>query len=484
MNNEAKKWVIGFLILVVGMLVVVGYLVIYVDPFFHYHGPYTDVYFYTLNNQRSQNDGITKYFEYDALITGSSMTENFKTSEMDALYGTNSIKVSYSGGRYKEINDNLRVALAYNSDLKIIVRGLDMEMFIMDKDARCEDLGQFPDYLYDDLWYNDVYYIFNRDVIFSRLFPIVCSRIIGGSPGHASFDEYSHWTGAAYGVNVLCPNGVEIPVNTEQVPLSDEDRKILLDNIRYNVTSLAEEYPDITFYYFFTPYSIIYWRDLVDNGEIDRQIEVEQLVIEEILQYDNIKLYSFNNLTDITTDLNNYRDINHYGEWINSLILLYMKDEKCLLTYDNYEEYLEEELSFYTGYDYEQLNSQEDYENDYYAAALLNYEISGTEPLEISESECANGRFTIDDISDYKYLVFYGIKNQENGWLDVYIYNDDNDVVVEFTKDGQEIDDQWHQYLIDVSGLTGTVTVVMNGGDTYSSECEDILYTIDNIILY
>lgn len=306
-----------------------------------------------------------------------------------------------------------------------------------------------------------------------------------GYTGITSFDDYSSWSArCVFGINTVCPEGIQIPDDAEPVHLSDADREMVLENIRQNVTSLAGEYPDVTFYYFFTPYSIAWWRNLVNSGGIYRQIEAERLVIEEILQYDNIKLYSFNNLTDITTDLNNYKDIMHYGEWINSLMLRYMKDERGLLTYDNYEAYLEEELSFYTGYDYEQLNDQEDYECDYYAAALLNYEITGTEPLDIPESDYADGRFTIDDIGSYKYLVFYGIKNQDDGQLGVYIYNEDNEVVVEYTQDGQEIDDQWHQYLIDVSGLTGTVTVVLNGRDIDGLGSEESVYTFSNIVLY
>lgn len=130
-----------------------------IDPYMHYHKPDTEGYFYSLNNQRSQNDGITKHFEYDALITGTSMTENFKTSEMDALFACNSIKVPYSGGSYKEINDNLKVAVENNPNLKMVVRGLDMGRFLDDKDVMRYDLGTYPTYLYDSNPLNDVQYI-------------------------------------------------------------------------------------------------------------------------------------------------------------------------------------------------------------------------------------------------------------------------------------------------------------------------------------
>lgn len=37
-------------------------------------------------------------------------------------------------------------------------------------------------------------------------------------------------------------------------------------------------------------------------------------------------MHSFHNRTDMTTDLNHYKDGPHYGEWVNSLILKWMHD--------------------------------------------------------------------------------------------------------------------------------------------------------------
>lgn len=367
MKHWSKKWIIGYLILVIGTLSLAGYSVVKVDPFFHYHKPNTDRYYYYLDNPRSQNDGIIKHFEYDAIIIGTSMTENFKTTEMDALFGTHSIKVPYPGASYKEINDNLVNALEHNPNLRVIVRGLDMNKFIEDKDAMRLDLGVYPTYLYDDVLYNDVKYIFNWDVIVKKVFPMIHQAAVGGQPGITSFDAYSNYmSGYRFGINTVYPNGMIAPKNGEAVHLSDDEKAMLLENVHQNVTSLAEKYPDVTFFYFFPPYSIGWWRNLVDDGTVYRQIEAEQLVIEEILKFDNIKLYSFNDQIDLISDMNNYRDEIHYGEWINSLMLCYMKGGKCLLTTQNYMDYLTGELVFYTEYDYSQLNDQIDYENDYY----------------------------------------------------------------------------------------------------------------------
>lgn len=132
---KSKFWLSGWLVFIIGFLVAIGVFVYRIDPYMHYHKPNTERYYYTLNNERSQNDGITKHFEYNALITGTSMTENFKTSEFDEIFGVNSIKVTYSGGSYKEINDNLIIALKKNPELKTIVRCLDYVRFLDDKDV-------------------------------------------------------------------------------------------------------------------------------------------------------------------------------------------------------------------------------------------------------------------------------------------------------------------------------------------------------------
>ena len=72
-----------------------------------------------------------------------------------------------------------------------------------------------------------------------------------------------------------------------------------------------------------------------------------------ILECPNIKLFSFNLMTEITTNLDNYKDVTHYGEWINSDILRYMKEDKGLLTKENYQDYLKRERDLYMNYDYQ-----------------------------------------------------------------------------------------------------------------------------------
>ena len=527
---KAKSWIIGYFTIIACGLGIAGTAVYTVDPFFHYHKPYIEKYSYALGNERSQNDGIVKHFEYDALITGTSMMENFKTSEMDAAFGTKSIKTPFAAASYKEINDSLETALKYNPSLKTIVRGLDMGMFFDASDAMHYDWGEYPTYLYDSNPFNDVEYLFNRDVIFTWLKNAVLLGIVKGEAGITSFDEYMSWSPESiFGIDTVCPNGIATEVPEETFHLTDEEREIIQDNIYKNVISLAERYPDVEFYCFFPPYSAVWWKNQLDAGKIYRQIEAEQYIIELILECENIKLYSFNNRTDITTNINNYRDITHYGGWVNSIILKWLQEGKYMLTKDNYKEYLAQELSFYTSFDYSALNGQEDYESDLYAAALLNNELTGAkmiyfladeEKLNLSnasfQAEQYNGmqgavctgrlerdadsdisvsdhlfnkeyigaKINVENADDYGYLVFYGKRNTGNGQPSVYVYNDKGEAVAEFTKSYSDIDHDWHQYVIDISDIKGDITIILNGGAIDKSGSEDSSYTFSEICLY
>ena len=62
---------------------------------------------YRLGSQRYINNGIVKHFDYDAIIMGSSMIENFKNSQFDELFETSSIKIPLSGSTFKEVNDRM-----------------------------------------------------------------------------------------------------------------------------------------------------------------------------------------------------------------------------------------------------------------------------------------------------------------------------------------------------------------------------------------
>lgn len=349
---KGKNFNISVLLGVTMGMIIFALPTIIIDPYFHYHKPLTFLY-YPIDSERYQNNGITKNFDYNAIITGTSMTENFRTSELNEIFGVNSIKVPYSGGTYKEINKNILVGLETHDDVKIVVRGIDYTGLIADKDLEKHEADlTYPHYLNDNNIFNDIHYVLNKNV-FALSKNILFSY--GGEAGATSFDEYSNWNEiVTFGKEAVMKSYTRVEIGTE-VALSDEEKEMIRGNIRQNVVETAQKYPNTTFYLFITPYSVCYWDGVNRSGKLGYWVEAERTAIEEMLRCDNIKLFSFTNNFEWTCNLDNYKDQAHYGEWINSAILQNMYEGKWQLTKENYEDYLQEIMEFYSNYDYDEL---------------------------------------------------------------------------------------------------------------------------------
>ena len=356
MENKSKiykVWTISTLVLIMAFLISIALIIIYIDPFFHYHAP-REEFAYLINHQRYQNDGIVRIFEYDGIITGSSMTENFKASEADRLFNAKFVKVPFQGGPYKEVNDNLKRAYSSGKNIKYVIRALDEKKLMYDKDFQVEISDSF--YIRNDNLFDDINYVLNKDVLLNNVWWGVITYTINGNKT-TSFDEYANWNSTVkFGADIVLESYALTPKSEEIQVLSDETMQIIIENVKQNVTGLADEHPETTFYYFFPPYSICEWDIVNNNGQTNLLIDAEKLAIEEILKHPNIKLYSFNNNFELVCNLDNYKDTYHYGEWINSWMLEKMYNEEYLLTEDNYQQYIDDIRKFYNSYDYDSLH--------------------------------------------------------------------------------------------------------------------------------
>lgn len=349
-----KSWVITFLSIALGIVMVAGSTTLIIDPLFHFHKPLPRIS-YRLDGEyeRYLNNGIVRNFEYDAVITGTSMTENFKSSEFDNIFGVKSVKIPFSGGSFKEINDSLIQAVSYNQNIKYIVRSLDAYKLWAEKDKMPSNFEQ-PTYLFDDEISNDVSYIFNKDILINFTFQIIVDTLRGKSSDN--FDEYANWmSNASFGKAAVDKTYDRSAAVSQEVSLTEDYSKNLSENVQQNVIELAKDNPQIEFYYFFPPYSIYWWDSLSQSKTLNQQIQAFEKASEMILEYDNIHLFSFFENYELICDLDNYKDTLHYGEWVNSQILEWMYDGDYQLTKENCKDYWKMIREFYEEYDYDEL---------------------------------------------------------------------------------------------------------------------------------
>lgn len=345
---NSKTWAMSFLALTLVLLVAAATLTGVIDPFFHYRAP-LDGLEYPIHNQRYQNDGIVKHFTYDALITGTSLTENFKVSEFDALFDTHSVKTCYSGGTFAEITTNLKTALKSNPEIRYVLYGLDEWNLYGEKELILAD-GDYPTYLYDKNTLNDVHYLLNKDILCNNTIGVLNHTRQGSKT--TSFDTYSAWdypTGKEY----VLPGYYRPEKSVSAIGFTEDMAQEMEENLTENILALAKAHPNTVFLFFFPPYSILNWDAHVQEGILDLHIDAMIKVSELLTQAENIRLYSFYTDYELCTNFDNYRDIVHYHSGINTLLLERMHRDEYRLTRDNYRQHWEEVRQFYSGYDYD-----------------------------------------------------------------------------------------------------------------------------------
>lgn len=334
---DSKKWVKNTMATFGIGLFLFAIVVIIIDPAVHFHKNLKNIS-YQWNHERYDNDGFLRHFEYQAIITGTSMTENFKTSEFEALFGKKAVKVPFQGAGYKEISDNLERAFSYNDNIEYVVWGLDYDLLLKPYDY--SEYFEYPEYLYDKKYSNDIAYILNKDIFVSQLMPDLIRTIKNEKT--ETMDEYSSWSFETGEEKVLQQyERIKIPLEMER--FSDKDCNNVETTITKNILSITKKHPETEFYIFFTPYSIVTFDAYMRSGTFDKQLEAEKIALEMLTAEENIKIYCFFENTDLITNLDNYKDPYHYCDRVNSEILNWMMKDEYLITKDNYISHIDYE---------------------------------------------------------------------------------------------------------------------------------------------
>lgn len=287
---NSKKWLKIFFSIYITLILLIAILIITIDPFWHFHNPLNNISYYLDSSiERYVNIGIIKHTNHDALITGTSFTENFRVSEFNNLFNCNSIKVPLAGANLKEISNQLSIAINYNSDLKYVLLGFVYQDILQNEDEPF--LNYYPTYLYDDNPFNDYKYLFDWQALKRALKDILFT--ISGNES-TSFDDYGYWSdNSTFSKEFVLSNYEREQEKLEISELSDEDKKNVIDNIQQNLISIIESHKDTTFYIFFAPHSIAWWDFVSQDGTILQYLQAEEIIINLLLDYSNVKLYSF-----------------------------------------------------------------------------------------------------------------------------------------------------------------------------------------------
>ena len=338
--KKACRTIVVILSIILGLTAA---LVILVDPFFQYHKP-IPAFHYVIDNQISQNPGMIKNFDYDSAILGSSMTVNFDTDLFEETMGLNTLKLSVNAAHPLDISNSLGLIQKYNEDIRTVFIGIDPLNYHAEPGSMAYGC---PEYLYDANPFNDVSYLFNRDVIVDYIIkPQIRKK---DTPLN---QVYWSWQYMGFGKATIAETYTAPEITGVLLP-ADSYMENTIFNMENYIQPYIEDMKDTRFVIFFPPYSILYWYNCMAEGSVPAYMAEIEEIVGRLLTYSNVEVYFFQNDYEYITNLDNYCDYTHYNHDMNDYMTRCFADGTYRLTEENYRVVLQEMQEWLSAFDYE-----------------------------------------------------------------------------------------------------------------------------------
>lgn len=335
-HTKSKDFIGYFLLFFILLAILTALITAFIDPLQFYHHPswYTPL---LSEEERYQNPGLAKNYEYDNIIIGTSMTENFLPSQVDANLGGTTLKLSMEGSTVDEHYKIAKLALE-TGNVKQVLWGLD---YFSLKLATAEEENDFPDYLYDGKLWTDYQYWFNSSV-YKQFVRSIKSTLSGQVDQDLEY-LYNWNDKVVFGKQYVaasylkaCNNEVDYGTNEESI----DQVKVYFNTY---IRPLLEEYPEVQFYFYYPPYSVMRQVAWYSSNPVrfDNQLVMRKWMFEQFEQFPNVKLYDFQTASEWTFDLDLYKDLSHHNGDVNTWIAeaIGQDSSKYRVTADNIEEF-------------------------------------------------------------------------------------------------------------------------------------------------
>jgi hypothetical protein len=316
--RRATIFIISTLALTLALLGAVALLNYRVDPFQHFRlAPATEARF-PRALQRYINPGLARNAQYDYVITGSSLMENYDLAEVAQLCDAKPVNLATSAMSAFEQRKVIEVALRHRAPRRVVMT-LDFNSFAPPIDASLPEISEpLPLYLYDDNPWNDFPYLLGGTVAMRSL------SILAGVPvGRYSTDPNRAW---AWDHEVVFSRTRAVyDIDPADINLRFRQGLRNLDHMKAsfeaNIVPSILANPETKFTLVFPPYSIVVWADFAQRNQLDISLAFKSHVLGRLIAFQNVQILDFQWDAAITHNLDLYTDIYHFSPAINRQIL-------------------------------------------------------------------------------------------------------------------------------------------------------------------
>ncbi len=281
-----------------------------IDPLRVYRAPWLDLGY--LEDQRGANPGLARTCDYEGVVIGTSMTENYLEADIEQTLGWRALRLSMKGALLREQHLILDQALA-TGKVQHVLWGLDQFALTAGPEA-VADPGGFPWHLYERTPRTHLQYLFSAKTLGQTL-----SALSGKTP--RTLDERCVWHHRKeFGVaRVQADWERRVRQASSAAPF---DAAACTAAAEQHLLAVIRQHPEVEFTIFYQP-------DSAANGLFELRHQPEafaaRLAFKEQLSHDlcelpNVRLYDFE-LAEFTYELGEYSDLSHYSLKINRTVL-------------------------------------------------------------------------------------------------------------------------------------------------------------------
>ncbi len=288
-----------------------------VDPMYLFRKPeHLPPRYYTAI-ERFQNIGIAKNFDYDTVIIGNSMSENFSTKQIEQELGWKAVNLSASGSSGYEQSRLLQYAISTGKVRRVI--WLVQWYSFADPDYVPPDTAYLQGIIDNKPSYLFEYYLGNVQSL------QWVAKLALGIGGETDMDRAWNWNGTAtFGCRSvrneyqkfthpdperLAKRHQKMPQNMAKMGASVE--KNLLEPIRKN--------PAVHFYIVTAPHSVWSYKSIKNTSPESLSLiaSFRKPLADFVEPSGNIDIYDFQSDADTIYDAALYKDMRHYSEQVN-----------------------------------------------------------------------------------------------------------------------------------------------------------------------
>ncbi len=363
-KNRSLRFCVVFFSTVCSIFAIIVIYVFILDPWQLFHQTWFRESIF-IKNGRFQNAGIINNYEFDSVIIGYSMAENFSAQEASMLLGGKFVNLSFPIALLSERNIILKRLLQKKDNSKVII-SLEHLPTVSVGTYNIDISPDKYDFLYNWNPFDDLRIYFDVNLFNCWNYREKCQKEIPGERRN-SLQELSSWyhyyEHIFGGTQAWCNMSKSSTVyktllqsivnyqeqinNGAAASWSKEFKEKCIENSNSTfdtyILTLIKKNPDVEFLLFIPPYSRLWsgQHEQSNSGYYQTYLSFISHIVKVTNHHSNVLFFGFDNM-DFTADVANYMDTTHYHEDINSRMLKLMSEQSNILTAENVDDYLGE----------------------------------------------------------------------------------------------------------------------------------------------